>query len=68
MRTSSANDADALKKLGADCPFMQALCENKTRGQAAFVALDPRNGQIKAWVGSRDFTQDPFDHVQQARR
>jgi len=30
--------------------------------------MDPRNGQIKAWVGSRDFSQDPFDHVQQARR
>ena len=68
LRTSGANDADAIKKLGADRAFMQALCENKTRVQAAFLALDPRNGQIKAWVGSRDFTQDPFDHVAQARR
>jgi penicillin-binding protein 1A len=24
--------------------------------------------QVKAWVGSRDFVQDAFDHVQQARR
>jgi penicillin-binding protein 1A len=23
---------------------------------------------VRAWVGSRDFVQDPFDHVQQARR
>nr|WP_232316406.1 transglycosylase domain-containing protein [Candidatus Burkholderia verschuerenii] len=67
-RTAGANDADALKQLGANRGFMQALCESKTRVQAAFIALDPRNGQIKAWVGSRDFTQDPFDHVQQARR
>jgi penicillin-binding protein 1A len=36
--------------------------------QADFLAMDPRNGQIRAWVGSRDFSQDPFDHVQQARR
>ncbi|SAK92003.1 peptidoglycan glycosyltransferase [Caballeronia pedi] len=67
-RDGGASDADAIKKLGSDRAFMQALCENKTRVQAAFVALDPRSGQIKAWVGSRDFTQDPFDHVAQARR
>jgi penicillin-binding protein 1A len=68
LRTGGANDADAIRTLGADRAFMQTLCENKTRVQAAFVALDPRNGQIRAWVGSRDFTQDPFDHVAQARR
>jgi penicillin-binding protein 1A len=68
LRTSGSVDADALKHLAADRQFMQALCENKTRVQAGFIALDPRNGQIKAWVGSRDFTQDPFDHVQSARR
>jgi penicillin-binding protein 1A len=67
-RDAGANDADASKHLIADRNFMRALCEEKTRVQAAFLALDPRNGQIKAWVGSRDFTQDPFDHVQQARR
>jgi penicillin-binding protein 1A len=67
-RDGGRNDADVIKKLSADRAFMQTLCENKTRVQAAFVALDPRNGQIRAWVGSRDFTQDPFDHVAQARR
>jgi penicillin-binding protein 1A len=67
-RDAGANDADASKHLISDRNFMRALCEEKTRVQAAFLALDPRNGQIKAWVGSRDFTQDPFDHVQQARR
>ncbi|HWP12723.1 MAG TPA: transglycosylase domain-containing protein, partial [Ramlibacter sp.] len=36
--------------------------------QAGFLALDPRNGHVKAWVGSRDFTQEQFDHVSQARR
>lgn len=64
-RDGGMNDADALAKLGADRGFMQSLCEGKTRVQAGFVALDPRNGQIKAWVGSRDFAQDPFDHVAQ---
>ncbi|MCY7371726.1 MAG: transglycosylase domain-containing protein [Polaromonas sp.] len=36
--------------------------------QAGFVALDPRSGAIRAWVGSRDFAQEQFDHVSQARR
>ncbi|MDE2400673.1 MAG: transglycosylase domain-containing protein [Burkholderiales bacterium] len=58
----------AVKKLQADHAFMRALREQKTRVQAGFLALDPRNGQIKAWVGSRDFSEDAFDHVQQARR
>ncbi len=60
--------ADALKKLMTDAAFMGSLREQKTRVQAGFMALDPRSGQIRAWVGSRDFAQDPFDHVQQARR
>jgi penicillin-binding protein 1A len=61
-------DTDALKHFTSDRNFMQALCDDKTRVQAGFLAIDPRNGQIKAWVGSRDFSSDPFDHVQQARR
>src|SRR6185436_18293859 len=32
------------------------------------LALDPRNGMVRAWVGSRDFAQEQFDHVSQARR
>ena len=36
--------------------------------QAGFLALDPRSGAIRAWVGSRDFKQEQFDHVSQARR
>jgi penicillin-binding protein 1A len=36
--------------------------------QAGFVAMDPRNGAVRAWVGSRDFTEEQFDHVGQARR
>ncbi|WP_458766654.1 penicillin-binding protein 1A [Cupriavidus basilensis] len=58
----------AMKQLLADTAFMQALRQSKTRIQAGFLALDPRTGEIKAWVGSRDFTLDAFDHVQQAQR
>ena len=59
---------EALAQLQADADFMQTLQDSKTRLQAGFLALDPRNGHVMAWVGSRDFAQDPFDHVEQARR
>jgi penicillin-binding protein 1A len=58
----------ALRQLLADAGFMHKLHDGKTRLQAGFLALDPRNGQVRAWVGSRDFAQDQFDHVEQARR
>ncbi|MDB5751015.1 MAG: Peptidoglycan glycosyltransferase [Ramlibacter sp.] len=36
--------------------------------QAGFLAVDPRSARVLAWVGSADFAQDQFDHVNQARR
>ncbi|WBY01789.1 transglycosylase domain-containing protein [Ramlibacter tataouinensis] len=36
--------------------------------QAGFMAMDPRNGHVLAWVGSSDFAVDQFDHVNRARR
>ena len=50
--------ADARRKRGEERPALQA----------GFLALDPRNGYIRAWVGSRDFSEEQFDHVSQARR
>ncbi len=67
VAAGEAPDA-ALKRLAADPAFIDALKRDKTRVQVGFMALDPRTGQVRAWVGSRDFVQDPFDHVQQARR
>lgn len=61
-------DEEAIKALQATPNFMQNLRTDKTRLQAGFLALDPSNGQVRAWVGSRDFAQDQFDHVSQARR
>ncbi|MDP1587969.1 MAG: PBP1A family penicillin-binding protein, partial [Prosthecobacter sp.] len=36
--------------------------------EGALVAIDPQNGKIKAWVGSRDYSENQFDHVNQASR
>ena len=67
-RTAGQSDAEALKALLANDGFIQALKADKTRLQAGFFAVDPSNGEVRAWVGSRDFATDQFDHVQQARR
>ena len=65
---SGATPEAALMQLKSNREFMANLRAEKTRLQAGFVAIDPATSHIKAWVGSRDFTIDQFDHVAQARR
>ncbi len=36
--------------------------------QAGFVALNPSNGAVKAWIGGIDFEYFKFDHVIQSKR
>ncbi|MCM2297445.1 transglycosylase domain-containing protein [Rhodoferax sp.] len=55
--------------------YLQTLANGRRKAgqepavlQAGFLALDPRDGAVRAWVGSRDFAQEQFDHVSQARR
>lgn len=36
--------------------------------QAGFMALDPKTGHIKAWVGGIDHEYFKYDHVKQSRR
>jgi penicillin-binding protein 1A len=60
--------AQALARLEQDGAFLAALAADKMRVESGFVAMDPTSGAIKAWVGSRDFATDQFDHVAQARR
>jgi penicillin-binding protein 1A len=67
-REAGQTESEAMARLTGDAAFMKALKEEKTQVQAGFMALDPQTGEIRAWVGSRDFEQDQFDHVQQARR
>ncbi|UZJ42799.1 PBP1A family penicillin-binding protein [Prosthecochloris sp. SCSIO W1101] len=62
----------ALNELQNDTKWLEKLLHDKTRVQVAFVALDPSNGNIKAWVGGSEFSPDKyeyqFDHVWQAKR
>jgi penicillin-binding protein 1A len=60
--------AASLKRLKADRNFMRQLRASKSRLEAGFVAMDPNTGEVKAWVGSRNFQREQFDHVAQAAR
>jgi penicillin-binding protein 1A len=59
---------EAMARLRSDSEFIAKLRAAKTRLQTGFVAMDPATGEVKAWVGSRDFKTDQYDHVAQARR
>jgi penicillin-binding protein 1A len=65
----------AVQAVARQLAQLQALADGRRRAsqerpmlQAGFLALDPRNGMVRAYVGSRDFAQEQFDHVSQARR
>ena len=60
--------AAALAAVQGDAELMAKVRASKTRLEAGFVAVDPRSGAVKAWVGSRDFDDEQFDHVAQAAR
>ena len=59
---------EALKRLKRDRAFLSDLKEAKSRLEAGFVAMDPTTGEVRAWIGSRSFERDQFDHVAQAAR
>jgi penicillin-binding protein 1A len=61
-------EATVLAKLKGNSKFMARVRSAKTRLEAGFLAMDPGSGEIKAWIGSRDFDVDQFDHVAQAER
>lgn len=67
-RERGLDDGQAIAQLREDEAFMAQLRRRKTTLQAGFLALEPQTGHVKAWVGSRDYNDDKFDHVQQARR
>jgi penicillin-binding protein 1A len=67
-RDSGQTEAQALHQLEQDSTFMAALKKQKTMLQTGFMAIEPATGAVRAWVGSRDYSDDKFDHVNQARR
>ena len=65
---SGVADSTAIDSLLTNEEFVDSLRAERTRLEAGFIAIEPRTGHVRAWVGSRDFEEDQFDHVVQARR
>jgi penicillin-binding protein 1A len=67
-REAGIDEVTLLDSLLAQPAFMDSLRREKTRLQVGFVAIEPQTGFVKAWVGSRSFDDDAYDHVARARR
>jgi penicillin-binding protein 1A len=57
-----------LDSLRADTAFVDSVMKIRTRLEAGFVAIEPTNGNILAWVGGSNYGNVQFDHVYQSRR
>jgi penicillin-binding protein 1A len=65
---SEKGPAAALREVRADAALVDSVKRAATRLQAGFVAIDPADGAVKAWVGGTDHRLDQFDKVAQAKR
>ncbi|MFU8812494.1 MAG: penicillin-binding protein 1A, partial [Balneolaceae bacterium] len=61
-------EAVVFDSLLADTAFVKSVMRDRTRLQASFVAIDPRDGNVLAWVGGADYGRRQFDHVHQSRK
>ncbi len=57
-----------LDSLKSDSAFVDSVMKSRTRLEAGFVAIDPTNGNILAWIGGSNYGNVQFDHVYQSRR
>lgn len=55
-------------ELMADSAYVDSVKRVRTKLQSSFVAIDPNNGSVLAWVGGLDYGQQQYDHVYQSRR
>lgn len=51
-----------------DMSLMDSIKYHKHILQAGLMSMDPKNGNIKAWVGGINWNYFKYDHVKQARR
>ncbi len=56
------------ERLKTDEAFVDSVKRARTRLEASFVAIDPRDGSIITWIGGSDYGSRQFDHVHQSRR
>ncbi|WP_457652803.1 penicillin-binding protein 1A [Rhodocaloribacter sp.] len=68
LRRQGMSVRAALDSLRRNEAFMDSLKTNKSRLEAGLVSIDPRTGQVKAWVGGRKLEEDWNDHVAGTKR
>ncbi len=68
LRSQGMTSQEALRELKSNPEFIDSLKVAKSRLEVGFVAMDPRNGHIKAWIGGRTLEEDWYDHVNVAKR
>ncbi|MTI88756.1 MAG: hypothetical protein FH748_12385 [Balneolaceae bacterium] len=51
-----------------DTAFVDSVKRANTRLEAGFVAIEPDNGNVLAWVGGSDYGSVQYDHVYQSQR
>ena len=68
MVSQGVGQADALLALRNDVAFMDSLKNAKSRLEVGLLAVNPRNGHVKVWVGGRELARDWYDHVSVAKR
>jgi penicillin-binding protein 1A len=47
---------------------MDSIRHYKRHFRSGFMAMDPRSGYVKAWVGGTNFRHFKYDHVKQGKR
>jgi penicillin-binding protein 1A len=65
---AGANADSVMVRLREDSEFMEEVRSAARTVQFGLVAIDPRSGHVKAWVGGRQFSRFQYDHVGQAKR
>jgi penicillin-binding protein 1A len=67
-RDRGLDEADALAAVREDRALVDSVRAVATRVEAALVAIDPGTGAVRAYVGSRDFAANEYDHAGVALR
>ena len=67
-RDAGQGPADALAAARGDAALVDSAATAARRVEAALVAVQPETGAVRAYVGSRDFAVDEYDHAGVARR
>lgn len=68
MEEDRGSREEILTMLKENEAFIDSVKSARTRLEAGFVAIDPSNGNILAWVGGSDYSTIQRDNVNQLKR